>query len=147
VRAEEAVEAALLLTAAEAKGRVTISVAIPSLPPALIARGDLTQVVANLLLNSIHSAAGTAEDPGRLTVAASHSGDGLLRLMVEDDGAGMAARESRRLFEPGFTTRPHLGAEGLGLTIGRFIAERAGGSLTLRPMSRGARAVLVVPAL
>ena len=63
---------------------------------------------------------------------------------VEDDGPGIAYTEN--LFVPFFTTKE--GGSGIGLVLARQIIEAHGGSLQLanREGSRGAIAIVRVPA-
>jgi signal transduction histidine kinase len=103
--------------------------------------GSVAQIVRNLLDNALrHSPeAGTV----RVTVEAS---DGFAHIAVEDDGAGVPADERAVIFE-----RFARGAEttsggfGLGLAIGRELAQRMGGDLVLDETVTGARFVLVLP--
>ena len=62
---------------------------------------------------------------------------------VEDEGPGLA--NTSNLFVPFFTTKPQ--GSGIGLALGRQIAEAHGGTLTLEPRVgiRGARATLTLP--
>ncbi|HEY7075050.1 MAG TPA: HAMP domain-containing sensor histidine kinase [Solirubrobacteraceae bacterium] len=69
-------------------------------------------------------------------------------IAVADRGAGVPPEERERIFERfhrGRATGPE-GGFGLGLAIGRELAERMGGSLQLGDSAPGARFVLTVPA-
>jgi signal transduction histidine kinase len=72
--------------------------------------------------------------------------DGFAHVAVEDDGAGVPADERAVIFE-----RFARGAEttsggfGLGLAIGRELAQRMGGDLVLDETVTGGRFVLVLP--
>ncbi|MBK6637073.1 MAG: hypothetical protein IPG34_04965 [Rhodocyclaceae bacterium] len=81
--------------------------------------GPLGQVIVNLIQNvSVH-----AFEPGArgvLRISASVS-DGMVELLLADDGKGMTPETLGRIFEPFFTTRLGQGGSGLGLVICRNI--------------------------
>ena len=70
--------------------------------------------------------------------------DGLLKLLLVDEGPGLP--QTANLFVPFFTTK--AGGSGIGLVLGRQIAEAHGGTLDLenRDDSPGCRAKLTLPA-
>jgi signal transduction histidine kinase len=92
-------------------------------------RGQLGRVLANLLDN--------AQRHARAEVRASvRRRDGQVVLTVTDDGAGVPESERERIFErfvrlDDARSRDDGGA-GLGLAIARDVAERHGGTLTVR---------------
>ena len=88
-------------------------------------RSSLVQVILNLVTNAAYALA----QGGRVAVSLTPDGDDV-RLVVEDDGAGMTADVAARAFEPFFTTRGGEGI-GLGLPIVRGIVERHGGTVSL----------------
>ena len=105
---------------------------------------ELHRLVANLVENALrHTPPGTEV---RLSVRRR---DGEVRIVVEDDGPGIAPELRGRLFERfvrGGGER--AGSSGLGLAIVRAVAESHGGSVSLRPSKRGpgARFVVRLPA-
>lgn len=66
------------------------------------------------------------------------SDDANVELWVSDDGAGIAAGDRARIFDPFYTTRRDRGGTGLGLTICRAFVDGSGGSIELMPSERGA---------
>ncbi|MGH7504303.1 MAG: ATP-binding protein, partial [Longimicrobiales bacterium] len=66
-----------------------------------------------------------------------------VEICIDDDGPGIAA--TANLFVPFFTTKPE--GSGIGLVLGRQIAEAHDGALTLenRAGGRGCRATLMLP--
>ena len=74
----------------------------------------------------VHNAVGLA---GRVEVDADLDGP-LVRILVRDDGPGVAATVAGDLFEPG---RSHGGGSGLGLALARRVARSVGGDVTLAP--------------
>jgi signal transduction histidine kinase len=114
--------------------------------------GPLGQVLTNLVNNSLLHAfdgtdAGPGTDAGTIRILARHCGAGMIELVVEDDGAGIAPDNLGRIFDPFFTTKLGAGGSGLGLHIahnivtgvlgGRIAADSAPGA--------GAKFILTLP--
>jgi two-component system sensor histidine kinase PilS (NtrC family) len=97
-------------------------------------RSQLHQILWNLCDNALQHAG----DPPMVTVQAG-LGDhtGRIYLDVADNGAGIAAEELDRVFEPFFTTREQ--GTGLGLFIARELCEGNQATLTLEDASGGCR--------
>jgi two-component system cell cycle sensor histidine kinase/response regulator CckA len=88
---------------------------------------ELTQVVTNLLSNSIH-AIEEAKRPGRVTLSAVEE-EGNVRIHVRDTGVGIEPSRLASVFEPYETTRAAQGGSGLGLAIVKHLVEAAGGRI------------------
>ncbi len=102
--------------------RTVIADDLPEYP---MDRSLMTQAFANLILNALQaSAAGT-----RVEVRA-HAADGMLRVEVQDWGAGIEEETMRNIWNPFFTTRD--AGTGLGLSIVHRIIESHGGSIDVR---------------
>jgi signal transduction histidine kinase len=114
-------------------------------------RHRLEQVLLNLSLNALRSmpGGGWLELSGR-RVRIGEKED--VVIAVADTGAGIATADLKKIFEPGFSTRP--GSPGLGLAVCRKIVEQhegaieatsrvgAGATFVLRfPLSRAAARV------
>lgn len=87
----------------------------------------------SVLLDNARQAGATAA-----SVRVNHPTEGTLELICQDNGAGIAAGDVDRVFEPFFTGRREQGGTGLGLPIARSLVEAAGGSLRLQPSKTGA---------
>jgi signal transduction histidine kinase len=71
--------------------------------------------------------------------------DGVARIVVRDDGAGISEANRGRIFAPFFTTARDRGGTGLGLTIARSLLRPFGATLELMPLlERGTAFVLTV---
>lgn len=103
---------------------------------------ELEQVLNTILSNGIEA----VPDGGTLGITWTNQPDGMLELRITDTGPGIPAEMLHRVFEP-FQTGKASGL-GVGLALGRRIAERMGGSLDLAngPM-QGAVVTLRLPAL
>jgi signal transduction histidine kinase len=78
--------------------------------------GSLAQVLTNLVMNALVHAYPPGQT-GVLTIAASHSRAGMLRLSFSDDGRGISPQNLAKIFDPFFTTGRERGSTGLGLHI------------------------------
>jgi signal transduction histidine kinase len=87
--------------------------------------GALEQLVLNLLLN----AAEALEAGGRAGLAVEGNEDSA-RVLVWDDGKGIAREDLARVFDPFFSTKDE--GTGLGLSIARRIARAHGSELELQ---------------
>jgi signal transduction histidine kinase len=105
----------------------------------------LAQVFDNLLRN----AAKYSPDTGAITLQI-FPGDGEVRVVVQDEGAGISADEIEHVFERGFRS-PRLAerteGEGLGLAVCRQIVEAQGGHITIESagVDRGSSFTVTLP--
>jgi C4-dicarboxylate-specific signal transduction histidine kinase len=96
--------------------------------PVLADRILLQQLVLNLIMNAIDAMAEVTGRTRRLVISCEHSHDdrGVL-VSMRDAGTGSAATDLEKLFDPFFTTKRD--GLGMGLSIGRSIAQAHGGRL------------------
>ncbi|NQT18526.1 MAG: HAMP domain-containing histidine kinase [Planctomycetes bacterium] len=103
------------------------------------------QILTNLIDNAIKYA---CDDDPRVGLSVSRA-DGELRIIVSDNGPGVAARDAESIFEPFLRGSNSHGVKqgvGLGLAISRQLARGLGGDLRLdRASSTGAGFVLTLP--
>ena len=122
---------------------VTIDVAVE--PATAVARIDtdrLHQVVTNLLDNAVrHSPAN-----GTVRVAAAVDATAL-RLLVSDDGPGIPAADSDRVFDAytRLSSTRDDGGTGLGLAIARWIVDLFGGSIRVLDTPSGCCVAVDLP--
>jgi C4-dicarboxylate-specific signal transduction histidine kinase len=117
----------------------------PALPLITGHRGQLQEVLANLVHNAIEAMRAT-EVGGRLVrVSTAHHGRDEIVVAVEDSGPGIDQERVDEIFEPFVTTKPE--GMGLGLAFCRMIVERHGGRLMALPGKgmRGAHFQIILP--
>jgi PAS domain S-box-containing protein len=130
------------------------------LPPALIDKTSIQQVLVNIFVNAIHA----MPDGGTLTVrtypremtATTYSegsrksdhfwvGEKGLVAEVDDTGSGIPQEHLAKIFDPFFTTKPTGVGTGLGLPVSKKIIELHGGTLEVRNRPEGgARATIML---
>lgn len=110
---------------------------------AVVERVHLQQVIMHLVRNAIE-ATGQTDGPGRRIRVTTRTQQSTFELCVDDNGPGLPAKISDRLFMPFFTTK-RTGA-GLGLVTSQSIVQAHGGKLTYQPsILGGARFSLTMP--
>lgn len=117
---------------------------------------QLRQLLLNFMLNAADAIKmNDRTDPGRIRI---ESGDqtsfgpdgkessGMVRLVFEDNGVGIAEEDLNKIFDPFFTTKPPGMGSGLGLWVSLLIVESMGGKIEAEnnPES-GARITLLLP--
>jgi signal transduction histidine kinase len=116
---------------------VTLSLQIHNIQPVEIDGNVLRRTLLNLLRNAAEAGA------KRVTVEVSVESR-LLRIDVSDDGTGMDAEASRRVFEPFYSTKAR--GTGLGLAVSRQGIEDMGGSISVEGVeSGGSRFTILLP--
>jgi signal transduction histidine kinase/purine-cytosine permease-like protein len=90
--------------------------------------GALSQIVTNLVMNSLLHAYG-ADEQGLIRLTVEHR-DAAVCLRYEDDGQGIAPEHLGKIFEPFFTTKRGQGGSGLGLHIVyNLVTQKLGGTI------------------
>ena len=113
------------------------------LPSVVVNPEEIQQVILNLIMNA-EQAMRAAHRGGTLTVTTNLLGE-MVTIEICDNGPGVPAALSGRVFEPFFSTKEVGEGTGLGLSIAMGIAEAHGGSLTLVPTDVGACFRLSLP--
>jgi signal transduction histidine kinase len=93
------------------------------LPMISCSRIGIEQVLVNLLRNAaqaMYAYEGPAAWVPEIRVR-TYESDGSVCIEVQDNGPGMTETQSRRVFEPFYTTKPSGEGTGLGLSVSHFI--------------------------
>jgi signal transduction histidine kinase len=93
--------------------------------------GEVRQVIANLVANSIQA---LPTQGGILEISVSVTAERVI-IEVRDDGHGIAGQDLDRIFEPFFTTRRELGT-GLGLWVSKDLVTKNGGTIHVASSTR-----------
>jgi two-component system, LuxR family, sensor kinase FixL len=109
--------------------------AAPQLPALFVDRLQIEVILRNLIANAVEAIAGANVRDGRLTISVLRQDDRFLRIVVADNGPGIAAASREHLFDP-FVSGKSTGM-GLGLAVSRAIAEAHGGSLQAARTTHG----------
>jgi C4-dicarboxylate-specific signal transduction histidine kinase len=108
--------------------------------PLYVDRLQVELVLRNLLANSVDAVQASAN--GRIEVSVASEDARRARIVVADNGPGVAPERRESVFEPLVSGKPT--GMGLGLAVSRAIAEAHGGSLEARG---GGEFHLVLPCL
>jgi signal transduction histidine kinase len=100
------------------------------LPPIEGNKGQLQEVIVNLVQNAIDAMDEVRDESRILQIKAEPAVDRIV-VTVEDSGPGMDENKAASVFDPFVTTKQD--GMGLGLAICRMIVERHGGELTVAP--------------
>jgi signal transduction histidine kinase len=113
----------------------------PSLPNITVDRGQVKQVLVNLVVNAIQA----MPKGGTLTVSTRAVQEGIC-LSVEDTGTGMTDGTASKIFLPFFTTKDIDEGTGLGLAVVHGIVASHGGKISVQTkMGEGTRVLIHLP--
>ncbi|NUP07860.1 MAG: HAMP domain-containing protein [Polyangiaceae bacterium] len=119
--------------AANAEPRVELT-SENDIPQVRADRDQIIQVLTNLIQNGLEAAAALRPDP-RVVVTIGRVDDAHVRIVVRDNGPGVAEEMRERLFEAYATSKPT--GTGLGLAICQRIVFEHGGEIAYRPATKG----------
>jgi len=115
------------------------------LPRVMGHRGQLQEVLVNLLQNAIEAMNTVRAGRRRVWLKTERHGDDAIVVEVKDSGPGIDPGNLNGIFDAFFTTKSH--GTGLGLAICRMIIERHGGQLSVSSDgTHGALFLFVLPA-
>jgi C4-dicarboxylate-specific signal transduction histidine kinase len=114
-----------------------------SLPAVRGSRGELLQVLLNLLVNAKQA---VAEQEGGTLLVSTRAEGGFVQVAVEDNGPGVPEDCIEKIFDPFFTTKAPDQGSGLGLSIAYDLVRDHGGTLEAEGSKLGgARFVIRLP--
>jgi two-component system sensor kinase FixL len=123
-------EALALGLVGAADSNVKVKIALdPDLPPVLVDKVQIQQVIINLIRNAVEAMQQVALRQLRIESRLAESG--FAEVMIRDTGPGLPEDVAGRLFQPFVTTKEK--GMGLGLTISQSIINAHGGRLWAVP--------------
>jgi two-component system, NtrC family, nitrogen regulation sensor histidine kinase NtrY len=123
----------------ENEGGVTVTARGEELPLLHLDRGQMTQVLVNLVKNALEAVGETGEV---LISWGLNSDPGWAVLSVADNGPGLSEELLASAFQPGFTTKGE--GLGLGLALVQKIVQEHGGEVTLANRPEGGAVVTML---
>ena len=112
--------------------RITAGVTLPEDLPKIVAhKGQLQEVLINLVRNAIEAMQADKNDHRVLQVSSARHGDDKIILSIEDSGPGIDPKHVENIFDAFVTTKSH--GMGLGLALCRMIIDRHSGELSALP--------------
>jgi len=133
IDANELVREAVALMRNELEGaHVAVELDLAAVLPRVAAnRGQVQQVILNLLNNAADAMRDIAGREALLRITSSFSDAIGVELTVSDTGTGIDPKDVERIFDTFYTTKPK--GMGMGLAICRSIVEAHGGTLSVSP--------------
>ena len=101
-------------------------------PQSMVVRGNAGSVLTaleKLADNALESILLAARPTGRISMSLSVTDDQMARIVMTDNGGGIASGQEQQIFEPFFTTKVAKGHLGLGLTHSRDLVQYMSGSI------------------
>jgi len=144
------VENAVTVASNSYKYVADLDLGLSEVPTVLAVRGDIAQVLLNLITNAAHAIeerVGSTGERGNLRVGTRCTTAGRVEVLIEDDGSGIPDEIAHRVFDPFFTTKPVGKGTGQGLAIARtIVVDKHGGELVFeRVQPHGTRFIVSLP--
>ena len=142
----EVVEEALRLhSASHARHEISVVKEFAQIPPFLLDRHKVLQILVNVLNNAKQACDQKTEGAKQIVVRVQASDPNKVKIEVADNGTGIAPENLQKIFNHGFTTRAQ--GHGFGLHSSANAAAEMHGSLTAQSegVGKGALFTLTIP--
>ena len=125
----------------KAGGEIGVDERYDPVPPVDLSPELMEWAIENLLANAVSA---LDRHPGHIRVSVEHRPRaGVVEIVIQDNGRGMAPADQTHAFEPGFTTKRR--GWGLGLALARRVVEEYhGGKLYIRESAPGEGTTMVI---
>jgi two-component system NtrC family sensor kinase len=134
---------ALRMSAGELKRHeVEVLREFADIPPLLIDKHQILQVLLNLIVNAKQAMASVTERRHQIVLRLTRSAPDTVQVQVSDNGEGIAPENLSRIFSHGFSTR--VGGHGFGLHSCALAARAMGGRLSAHSAGAGSGATFTL---
>jgi signal transduction histidine kinase len=145
----EAVTNTVTVAQNELQDTADVVLELGNIPRARCYRGDVNQILLNLVVNgrqAIADVVGESGEKGTLTITTTTRDDKVV-LTVADTGAGIPENVRLNIFDPFFTTREVGKGTGQGLAlVWSLVVDRHGGSIDFESeVGRGTKFIVTLP--
>ena len=140
--AELVEDAIRISTSALTRDNVQVKRELADLPPILLDRHKVLQILTNLISNAKYALSESGRDDKILTIRLKEPEGGRIRIEVCDNGVGIAEENLTRIFENGFTTRKD--GYGFGLHSVALAAREMNGSISVHSDGLGKGAIFKI---
>lgn len=115
------------------------------LPEIWLDKQRIKQVLINCLDNSYEAVLLKGQPGGRVVISTLlDNANGMVRLIVEDNGVGLSAEQQANFFKPYYTTKPQ--GNGIGTSISESIVRLHGGKMSVSgQQGEGCRVIIELP--
>jgi signal transduction histidine kinase len=135
LRVADLVEDALRINAgAMERHGVTVVREYSEVPPVLVEKHKVLQVLVNLISNAKYACEASSQSKKQVTLRVT-SENHLIKISVIDNGVGISEENLARIFGYGFTTKKE--GHGFGLHSSALVAKEMGGTLTVHSEGLG----------
>ena len=124
------------------RSQVTVVKEFAEVPPLLLDRHRVLQILINLLSNAKHAMDGIIDREHQITLRLHQTRGEAVQVQVEDNGEGIPPENLTRVFMHGFTTRKD--GHGFGLHSCVLAAREMGGSLMVHSEGAGKGAIFTL---
>lgn len=128
-----------------ARHTITLIKDFNDVPPINLDKHKVLQILVNLINNAKQALEPVNDRPSQIILRLESAGNEQVRIVVQDNGEGIAPENLTRVFEHGFTTR--ASGHGFGLHSCILAAHGMGGALIAQSegQGKGATFILVLP--
>lgn len=139
------VEDALEVSASAESRQITVQRQHADLDPIVTDKNKVLQILINLIRNAIDSVVSHGCKEPRIGIRSDAGDAGRVRIMINDNGAGIDPEDEKQIFHHGFSTKPD--GHGFGLHWAAMAASELGGAITVdnHGIGKGATFILELP--